>query len=160
MRFFLAFLALAVFRIEWSGADDEDFVQPVINVRFNTLPDSVPEKSFLYVKLLDISQRDATSEVIQAVNQEVTNIMLKNRPLILTLRPQKPLRRRDYNYAVTAVLNIGWSPGPDSSEWIRNGDWMAETSNFVQLKTVKDSTIDIDLNLSPYTLKNVGLHMS
>ena len=91
-------------------------------------PDSFPEPSVLSVDFEDVSYEDAPSITMGKFQMDLKDY-----------RPDVPLRysitteisKKWAEYAVSAVINVGWIEQGD--EWIRKGDYLSDTEHRVHI---------------------------
>ena len=104
---------------------------------------SLGEKSFLIVKLEDISRLD-TSAVLLGEQQQLlpagTKLGNGSDRLNYTIVCEKP-EILGPMYSVSAVLNVGWKASGD--EWIRKGDYFTDTAHDVDLNQSEPIVVDI-----------------
>ena len=106
---------------------------------FNKIPGKLPEPSCLKLFFEDISFQDVKSVLYAAETWDMSGIELqqKFKYSFLTRKP-KDLKSV---YSVSIVLNVGWCPGNETTSWIRNNDYLSDSSLKVPLKEDEDTYI-------------------
>ena len=104
-----------------------------------------PEPSQLYVELRDISRMDAPSITVGHVAVDL-KYYRPELPLKYTILAEIPDRLA--SYAVSAVINVGWTPARDGQ--VRKGDYLTDTEHPVYFYP-GESHYTKDINVVHYT---------
>jgi len=118
-------------------------------VRFNVPTGKLPPNSCLRIKLVDASRMDAAYTIIVSQTYELGGQDPGNAFPYELVAP-KPARNELWRfYQLSTVLNVGWCKKPDSSEWIRQGDYNNVWSHNIQM-TAQDDSYEKDINIVKY----------
>ena len=111
-------------------------------VSFKKSPGKLPMHSCLRVVFEDVLIQDDASVVYKAEEFNVTNADI-NTHYEYKFTTKKPKDVHEF-YAVSAVLNVGWCPDPDSDDWIRDFDFLSDTTIYVPItENVTDYEVDV-----------------
>lgn len=104
-----------------------------------TLPDDTPTtfppKSQMKVKFEDVSIADAPSTILGQTLVDLSSYK-KGYPIEYTIKCPRPTHGGPL-FSVSAVLTVGWTPAPNSQEWVRLGDYLTDTMFDVDIQQNK-----------------------
>lgn len=94
-----------------------------------------------------MSLADAPCVVLGKFSQEIQSPTKISSNDSLSYKIEAPMPKMlQGSYSVSAYVNMGWIPNPNSNEWIRVGDLLTDTMYEVQLqKGVDRYTMDIPM---------------
>ncbi len=99
-------------------------------------PDSFSKPARLIVKFQDTSRMDAPSVDLGSQVIDIdTNNYNKNTALKFSITVPKPTD--GVVFSLSAVLNNGWIATAGGDEWLRQGDYLIDTSHHVDLQEGK-----------------------
>eukprot|EP00795_Rhopilema_esculentum_P016580 gene16580-8004_t len=124
----------------------KDQADEVITIRgkvtFEKSPGKLPTPSCLRVVFEDVSVQDDGSVVYKTEEFNVSNSDISAH-YDYKFKTKKPKTHHEF-YAVSAVLNVGWCASPDSNDWIRNFDFLSDSTIYVPLR---DGTTDYEVDV-------------
>ena len=94
-------------------------------------PGSLPDPSHLQVQFKDVSRACAPSITLGTFNWDIKDYK-PDVPLKYSITTEKP-KAADYFYSVSAVINVGWVAQEGGDEWIREGDYLSDTTHHVNI---------------------------
>ena len=95
-------------------------------------PTNLPDTSHLKVQFQDTSRACAPSITLGTFKQDIKDYKAGT-PLTYSITVEKPKPARMW-YSVSAVLNVGWVPQEGGDDWLRNGDYLNDTSHNVDIE--------------------------
>ena len=90
----------------------------------------------------DVSLQDEASVVYENKEFNVSSADM-NTHYEYKFKTKKPKDIHEF-YAISAVLNVGWCPDPDSDDWVRDFDFLSDTTIFVP---ISENTTDYEVNV-------------
>ena len=111
-------------------------------VSFKKSPGQLPPKSCLRVVFEDVSIQDDASVVYKTEEFNVSSSSIDSH-FEYKFSSKRPKHHHEF-YAVSAVLNVGWCPDPDSESWIRDFDFLSDTTIYVP---ISENTTDYEVNI-------------
>ena len=90
----------------------------------------------------DVSIQDDESVVYKTEEFNVSSVDI-NAHYEYEFKTRKPKYNHEF-YAVSAVLNVGWCPDPDSNSWLRDFDFLSDTTIYVP---ISDNTTDYEVDV-------------
>ena len=94
-------------------------------------PDKLPDGSRLQVQFQDVSLADAPSTTLGTFTLDIKDYT-PGVPLKYSITTEKP-RPVSVIYSVSAVINVGWAAQEGGNEWIRQGDYLNDTTHPVDI---------------------------
>lgn len=111
-------------------------------VSFKKSPGKLPVPSCLRVVFEDVSMQDVDSVVYKTEEFNVSSTDI-NAHYDYEFKTKKPRESHEF-YAVSAVLNVGWCPDPDSESFVRDFDFLSDTTIYVP---INENTTDYEVNV-------------
>ena len=109
---------------------------------FKKSPGKLPSHSCLRVVFEDVSLADQGSVVYKTEEFNVSDTDI-NAHYMYEFKTKKPKENHEF-YAISAVLNVGWCADQDGDDWIRNFDFLSDTTLYVPIsKGVTDYEVDV-----------------
>lgn len=125
--------------LTWTG---EGKIRIHGKVSFKKSPGKLPVPSCLRVVFEDISIQDDDAVLYETKEFNVSSTDI-NADYEYSFTTQKPRFIHEF-YAVSAVLNVGWCPDPDSDNLIRDFDFLSDTTIYVP---ISENTTDYEVNV-------------
>ena len=98
---------------------------------FDKAPGKLPKPSCLNFIFEDISFQDVKSVLYAEKRIDVSGVDMKKK-IKYSLETKKP-KDIKADFTMSVVLNIGWCPDKNSTSWLRNHDFLSDTTFRVPL---------------------------
>ena len=117
------------------------------SIKFNKSPKKLPKLSCLRVKFEDHSIADGSAYVFAEKKIDMSEVDVSDKPLTYSLVSKMPHKTELWrDVSMVAVLNVGWCRTGPTPKWIRNRDYLTDTSIPISLEETKhDYSVDIPM---------------
>lgn len=105
-------------------------------IDFDKVPGKLPSPSCLNLFFEDISLQDVSSVLYAKKQIDVSGYDMKKQ-YQYSLETKKPINTK-LVYSISVVLNIGWCPNQNATSWVRNNDYLSESTIKVPLAVEED----------------------
>ena len=113
-------------------------------IRFPRKLGKLPKPSCLIMNLKDVTQMDVPSKILSSDKMDLGEKTI-GRLLAFNFASKKPVTQHlNRDFALNAVLNIGWcSADDDSDQWVSANDYLTTKHYPIKLNASYDSYVDI-----------------
>ena len=95
-------------------------------ITFTKKPGKLPPNSCLNLEFKDTAVQDVSSVIYQEDTIDLSEVEIGD-SYYYKIKTKKPKLIHD-SYSISAVLNVGWCPKAASSKWIRQKDYVTDTT--------------------------------
>ena len=110
-------------------------------------PETLTDSSRLKVQFQDVSRADAPSITLGTFTLDIKDYKA-SAPLKYSITTEKP-RPASFFYSVSAVINVGWAAQEGGDEWLRQGDYLNDTTHHVDI-TEEQNEYERDIEVIYY----------